>query len=147
MSIIRNLGATLVTITLASSVAAQGTAQPTPDNPHPYTKPQPTKERFAEEEKTLQGQSRSSASGSPKVDKSVTAADPVPKATTKQQKKERFNDLESSYQHNSQSSASGSPKADKSVAGADPVSKPKTKAEKKTQFSNQEKELQQQSKP
>jgi hypothetical protein len=147
MRITRSLAASIVTIALASTVGAAGAAQPTPDNPHPYTTPPPTKERFAEQEKALQGQSRSSASGSPKVDKSAAAASPVPKATTKQQKKDRFNELESSYQQNSQSSASGSPKVDKSAAAANPVPKTRTKSEKKTQFTSQEKELQQQSKP
>ena len=147
MSKLGNFGIAIVAIAFASGVVAQTGAQPTPDNPHTYTTPPPQTEQFAEQEKTLQGQSRSSASGSPKVDKSVSAADPVPKATTKQQKKERFNELETSYQHSSRSSASGSPKVDKSATAADPVHKSGTKAEKKTQFTTQEKELQQQSKP
>ena len=144
MDMLCKFAVALLAAGLASGVGAQSNA-PTPDNPHPYTKPPPKKERFADQESTFQRESRNSASGSPKVDKSVTAADPVPKATTSQQKKERFNELESSYQHNSRSSASGSPKVDKSVAASDPVPKAKTKAEKKAKFDNQEKTLQQQS--
>jgi hypothetical protein len=136
MSMTCKFSAVLIAMALAANVAAQGGAQPTPDNPHPYTAPPAKKDRFAEQEKTLQSQSRNSPSGSPKVDKSVTAADPVPKA---------FNDLEAGYQHDSRSSASGSQRVDKSATTADLMHKPATKSEKKAQFTKQEKELQQRS--
>ena len=146
MNLIFTMTTALLAFGLASAAAAQGSAQPTPDNPHPYTKPPSSKERFSEQEKALQAESRNGPADSPKVDKSVTAADPVPKATTKQDKKARFNELEGSYQQNSRSSASGSPKVEKS-ARVNPPPKPKTKAEKKAQFTEQEKGLQQQSTP
>ena len=144
MNTIRSLAVVLIA-TFAATAQGQQSSTPPSTVPNPYTKEQDKKARFSEEEKTLQGQSRSSASGSARVDKSTAAADPIPKASTKQEKKERFKQQQQVLQNESRSSASGSARVDKSTPAAEPVSKATTKAEKKARFNNQEKALQRES--
>jgi methionyl-tRNA formyltransferase len=142
MNTIRNVSVGLIALCAAAAWAQEG-IKPA----DPAVRQQQKKAEFAEQEKTLQTQSRSSASGSARVDKSIQAADPVPKATTKQEKKQRFADQEQVLQGQSRSSASGSPRVDKSAAAASPVSKAASKSERKAQFSTQEQQLQRESKP
>jgi hypothetical protein len=142
MTTIRNVTAGLIAIFAATAWAQEG-IKPA----DPALRQQQKKAEFAEQEKTLQSQSRSSASGSPRVDKSVQAADPVPKAATKQEKKQRFTEQEQTLQGQSRSSASGSARVDKTAAEASPVSKSASKTERKAQFQTQEKQLQRESTP
>ena len=142
MNTIRTITGALIAAFAVASFAQEG-IKPA----DPVVRQQQKKAEFAEQERDLQSQSRSSASGSPRVDKSVQSADPVPRATTKQEKKQRFAEQEQTLQGQSRNSTSGSPRIDKSAAAASSASKPATKAEKKAQFSTQEKQLQRESTP
>jgi len=142
MSTLRTITTGLIAVFAATAWAQEG-IKPA----DPALRQQQKKAEFAEQEKTLQSQSRSSASGSARVDKSVQAADAVPKAATKQDKKQRFTEQEQTLQGQSRSSASGSPKVEKTAASSAPVSNPTNKSAKKAQFHRQEKELQRESTP
>jgi len=129
MNTIRNVMLVLVAACAGSAFAQQGI--PPAD---PVKRQEQKKADFAQKEQTLQSQSRSSAAGSPRVDKSVEAADPIPKATTKQEKKARFAQQQQALESQSRSSASGSPGVDKTTAAASPVPGATSKSQKKARF-------------
>jgi len=151
MNCLRHLTGAIVTtalsLTVANVAAAQDSSSVKQDQPAKVTtKQERTKARFVEQEAAFQKNSRSSASGSPPVNKTVQASDPIPKATSKAEKKTRFAAQETTLQSQSRSSASGSPRVDKSAPG-DQLPKATTKSDKKARFNQEEKQLQQQSTP
>ena len=92
----------MLSLTVAHAAAPDGSSAPTTDPLPRATKAQQQKKaRFAEQQATLQDQSRSSASGSQRVNKAVTAPDPTRKPATKAEKKARFADQEKQLQRES----------------------------------------------
>jgi hypothetical protein len=91
--------AAMVAFTVAHAAAPDASSTPATDPVPRATKAQQQKKaRFAEQQATLQDQSRSSASGSPRVNKASAAPDPTRKPATKAEKKARFADQEKQLQ-------------------------------------------------
>jgi hypothetical protein len=94
--ILRSITAGLVALFAATASAQEG-IKPA----DPALRQQQKKADFAEQEKALQSQSRSSASGSPKVEKSAASAAPVSKHASKTEKKAQFHTQEKELQKQS----------------------------------------------
>lgn len=84
---------------------------------------------FAIEDRILQEESTNMPAGSPRVDRTVPAADPLPAATTPAEEIARFRTMDKTFTAESLSSASGSAPVDRTQPAADPVPKGSAAAE------------------
>jgi hypothetical protein len=79
---------------------------------------------FAIQNKILQDESTSMPAGSPPVDTSAPAADPIPKATGLSQEEARFRIMDQQLQEPSTGMPVGSPPVDRSSVNQDPRPSP-----------------------
>ena len=129
------MNALIATITVATISAAA----PVADAQTTGTKSRAAE--FRDTEAAWQRESTNLPSASPPVDRSIKAADPIPKATTKAQKRARFAAQERALQQASTNMPPSAP-VDRSALPADPVPKATTRAEKRARFVEEEATLQ-----
>ena len=84
---------------------------------------------FATENRILQEESTNMPAGSPRVDRTIPAADPLPKAANKSEEIARFRAMDSDLTRESLSSASGSASVDRAQPAADPLPRGSAAAE------------------
>ena len=135
MRTIHKLIGTLVVISMSSLATAQAA----------QTATERKAANFGALESEMQQESTNMPSSSPPVDKTVPAADPIPRATTEQQEIARFRAQEHAMQDESTNMPSSSRPVDKTAPPADPVSKATTEAQKAARFADQERMMQEES--
>jgi hypothetical protein len=102
-------------------------------------------ERFRLQNQTWQQESTSMPAGSPVVDRSAKAADPVATATNLAQEEALFKTEDRRLQNESTGMAAGSPPVNRHEPAFDPMPKPATKAQRVAANMTEERFLQQES--
>ena len=131
--------ATALVVGISGAFATNSIAQTSP--------PQYKAPSFAEQNAEWQRLSEGMPHESPKVDRSVSPADPEPAVHNRAEEIARFRGMDAQLQAESTDMPVGSPAVNKSEPAADPIPKATTRAQKEARFAAEDRFLEENSTP